>query len=214
MNESCEADFASRILPEIDDNSVLFIEGLFAGMVPNTRKDYEPHLSKVSPALVASGKRPTLGFVDPRARENTANSQRLLNDITDLILFGSRFLVCEDQPKTSGEVISLIKTKGVSIECRLYAAPDQQLRSAANRVRRQNESFDAAHIRWVNNVRAKHASCYVLAGAAHCLSLYAQTDWDIVLLDSELTSDPKELLAGYLNVQWFPRVMNKFISGT
>ena len=207
MDDESEQQFAERILPHIDDSSVLFSEGAFSGPVTPSARNYDAHLAKISQSLAASGKKPILGYADARASQKPKELQKMLNDIQIMIQFCARYIHIEHKPTTIREAVRIILDKQDHIEYVLHIKPDHEIKCVANRVRCYNELFNKSHIRQMTRASSEFQSCFLVAGKAHCIALHLQTGWPMEIFESTDPLMVSGFLQGYYNIQVFPRLM-------
>lgn len=208
MGDTSEKLFAETIVPRITDRSILFSEGAFRANIRPDQREYEDQLRGISASLASSGKRPVLGFSDPRSLLGPKGIQEMVSDtllVLDFFTGAVRYL--DKPPKTLAAAVEFVVAARDSVKFELRREPSQQVRTAMRRLAGYNEKFDELHIRKLEASSKEFEHGYLVAGLAHCLSIHLKTGWDLEVLDNEQNSDPRDVVRGYYNVYVFPRLI-------
>jgi hypothetical protein len=205
MDDESERIFAKRVMPRIDDATVLFAEGQFSGIVRPDSPDYDRKLARISPALAASGKRPTLAFADGRCNRPLREKQRIIDDMSLVFRYGSSSVKPPPAFATFRDAVAHLERED-DLELEVVTRPSHRVRAAMNRVRRYNEMCEGPLIRQMRSASGSFRFCIFLAGSAHCVALHVKTGWPLEILREENPARISEVVAAYYHGQALPRL--------
>lgn len=200
MSDRSEAIFFDAFSDRIDERTIIFSEGEYGEITPPGHPKYDRHLTRISPRLAASSKRPTLGFADPRSLMNIRDQQEMINATRTVLDFGSRYIHHEKKITSMDEFREFMRSGDVVV----LATPDHKVRAAARKLRRYNAAFDESHIRHVAKVKERFDRCLLIMGAAHAVSLHLKTNWQFEQCLDPQIGDVHSTFDAYVNSHLVP----------
>lgn len=174
LNDESQTYFDLKILPRINNESVLILEGCYGTRYPDD-KTYDARLCVISENLLQKHIYPDLIGCD----------DRFGNDINDALRWNSHFktamatrgtVVCFDElPHDYSQLMEFIRTERNS--SRTIRPLSSQEKQSLKVTKRGDKEFEDNCVRKVR--QNSRRDCFVIAGLLHCLHLHVLHGWDL-----------------------------------